>query len=259
MFGNFSQQMKNSTKPASTLLEMNAKTLELLAKQQTLFFSGLMTDSVKLMNVLCEQTEMKGVIAAQSVYAESLRERLTIASTTTCGAISTMGRDVAGVMKSSLDSATEEAKTALPNAIKAGAKASTSAEIVKPSVKKTASVKTAAKKTKASKTGSSEVAVNKAAITDTANAEASKKTLTPKAAPLAKSTTAANKPAEVKTQVSKAPAQNADAKKAEAATEKSVASSTVTPSQAAIKNAAPKKTVANLSPADVKAEPTKTA
>ena len=83
MFGKFSEQMTMSAQPVANLLEMNAKALGMMAEQQTLLFTGLMTDSVKLVKNLSDQTELNGVLAAQSVFAESLRERITGASKTT--------------------------------------------------------------------------------------------------------------------------------------------------------------------------------
>ena len=83
MFGNFSEQMTKSAQPVANLLEMNARTLGMMAEQQTLLFTGLMDDSVKLVESLSDQTELKGVLAAQSVFAESLQERITGVSKTT--------------------------------------------------------------------------------------------------------------------------------------------------------------------------------
>jgi len=77
MFGQFSEQLKNSTQPASELLATNIKAMETVTKQQTQFFSGLVDDSVKLMQSIAKQTEINDVLAAQAVYAESIRERLT--------------------------------------------------------------------------------------------------------------------------------------------------------------------------------------
>lgn len=241
MFGNFSQQLKNSTKPASTLLEMNAKTLELVSKQQTVFFSGLMSDSVKLFDSLVEQTELKGVIAAQSVYAESIRERLTSVSKTTYGGLSVIGKDVAVVMKDSLETATEDAKTAVTKAMSAAIEVAPVTPAAKPAVKKPAAKKAVAKKPVAKKAPSSKPAVSKViepVKAKPAKAEAPKQTVAPQATP-----PVIEKPV---------------AKKAEPAAEKTTSTSAPSTSKAAPKKSAPKKTVAELSPADVKADSPKT-
>nr|WP_136251391.1 phasin family protein [Ningiella ruwaisensis] len=238
MFGNFSQQLKKSTKPASTLLEMNAKTLELVSKQQTIFFSGVMTDSVKLLETLSDQTELKGMIAAQSVYAESVRERFTSASKSTYSALNAMRNDVADVMKSSLEDAKNNAQEVVEQAVKtatsgtnmpseaaapAKAKSAASAKPAKASSpKKPSAKKPAAKKA---------VAPKKAAPAPKVQAKAEAKTITPQATP-----PVIEKSAD-KAEGSK-PTQNKPAVSASKA-----------------KKPAPKKAVASLSAADVKAKP----
>ena len=83
MFDKFSEQMTKSAQPVANMMEMNARMLELMSKQQTLLFTGFMDDSVKLVENLTTESELKGMLAAQSVFAESLRERVTGASKTT--------------------------------------------------------------------------------------------------------------------------------------------------------------------------------
>ncbi|MFT4836499.1 MAG: hypothetical protein ACI9IJ_001422 [Psychromonas sp.] len=53
MFDKFSDEMTTSAQPVSNLMEMNARTLELISKQQTLLSTGLMDESVKLVENLC--------------------------------------------------------------------------------------------------------------------------------------------------------------------------------------------------------------
>ncbi|MFT6898941.1 MAG: phasin family protein [Paraglaciecola sp.] len=83
MFDKFSEEITTSAQPIPNLMEMNARTLELISKQQTLLSTGLMDDSVKLVENLTDQTELKVMLVAQSVFAESMRERITVASKTT--------------------------------------------------------------------------------------------------------------------------------------------------------------------------------
>jgi len=248
MFGNFSQQMKKSTKPASALLEMNAKTLELVSKQQTVFFSGLMTDSKKLLSTILTQTEMKGVIAAQTVYAESVKERFTTVSKNTYGGLSDIGKDAASVMKDSVESVGAEAKEVMSKVMTPSAKAKVSPaaaaktvkpaakEASKPVAKKAAPKKaaTVAKKPVAKKAPIKKVVAEKAVA---ASAPIASKKVTPQATP----------PVVEKPVV--AP-KSAKADAAPAAVSTPAAKAKVTKA----KKTAPKKAVAELSPADVKAE-----
>lgn len=244
MFANFSQQLKKSTKPASTLLEMNAKTLELVSKQQTVFFSGVMTDSVKLLDTLLAQTEMKGIVAAQSVYAESVKERLTSASKTTYGGLSTIGKDAAIVIKDSLESAGDQAKEAVGKALSTNVTAPLAPAAAKPVTKKVATKKPAAKPVAKEVAAKKPVAKKPAATQATAPAPA-------KAAPVTKTVTVQAPPPVIEKPVStKTPAKTVAPKKAAVAKKN--------PAKAKpAKAAATKKPVAKLSPADVKAENTK--
>lgn len=254
MFGNFSQQLKKSTKPASTLLEMNAKTLELISKQQTVFFSGVMTDSVKLMDSLLGQTEMKGIMAAQSKYAESLRDRITNASKTTYGALSEIGNDAAIVIKDSFETATEGAKTALTNAVAIAPAVQTSATATpatnKPAIKKAATKKVVAKKAAAKTPVAKKVSVTTTTDKPAPSLETAQKLSTPQATPPVIEKPAVNNIANGSSSVTKSPAEKVVTKQA---------ASSAKPSKAITNKAAPKKTVADLSPADVKADQSKPA
>jgi phasin family protein len=226
MFGNFSEQMKKSTKPASALLEMNAKTLELVSKQQTVFFSGLMSDSVKLLSNLNEQTELKGVIAAQSVYAQSVKERLTSASKTTYSALNEMREELSSVVKTNFADASEEIETpATPAPASKAAK-----------TKKAAPAKKSVAAQKATPVVAKQVTPTKPA-----------QTVKPQAAPAV-----AEKP-----KVSKAPAKKAVAKKSPVAKKATAPKADKAPTVTTKPTV--KKTVAQLSPADVKAESSKKA
>jgi phasin family protein len=116
MFGQFSKQMKNSSQPASEFFAANVKAMEAVTKQQTLFFSGLVDDSVKLIQTIAQQTEMKDILAAQAVYAESLRERLTSTSTNTYNTISAVSQKYTDAVKSSYETAGEVAKETVKTA-----------------------------------------------------------------------------------------------------------------------------------------------
>jgi phasin family protein len=116
MFSQFSEQMKNSSQPASKLLAANVKAMEAMTKQQTQFFSGWVDDSVKLMQTIAQQTEMKDVLAAQAVYAESLRERITSTSEVTYKTINSVSQQFTDALKSGFETASEATKETIKTA-----------------------------------------------------------------------------------------------------------------------------------------------
>ena len=63
------------------------KMMEDLSQNQTELFTGLLSDSVKYLETVSVQTEAKGVFAANSEFAEAMRDRLAVASK---GAYSTL-------------------------------------------------------------------------------------------------------------------------------------------------------------------------
>ncbi len=112
MFSQLTEQVKKSSQPASDLFAANVKALQAVSEQQTSLVSGVLTDSVKLLKTFSEQTEVKGMLAAQGVYAESVRERLTSTSKNTYGTLNIVSQQFADVMKTSFDTAKEAAVTA---------------------------------------------------------------------------------------------------------------------------------------------------
>jgi len=116
MFAHFSEQMKNSSRPASELLAANVKAMEAVAKQQSQFFTGLIDDSVKLMQTIAQQTEMKDVLAAQAVYAESLTERLSSSSAVAYNTISVVSQQYIDALKSGFEPAAEAGKKTVKTA-----------------------------------------------------------------------------------------------------------------------------------------------
>jgi len=198
MFGQFSEQMKKSSQPVNELLAANVKAIETVTKQQTQFFSGLVEDSVKLMQTVAQQTEIQGVIAAQSVYAESVRERLTSNSKVTYNTVSSVSKQYTDALQSGIATATEAAKEEIKTVV-------AKAPVVKPApaVKADAAVKaTPTKKaTPAKKATPQKKATAKAAATSTTTAKAVAKPA-PKTAekPIAKlSADEVKAPAKIKT------------------------------------------------------------
>lgn len=152
MFGKFSEQVKKSSKPVSSLVAVNTKALEELSQQQTEFFTGFLADSVKYVESLSVQTEVKGFVAAQSTFAEAVKERLAHTSKQTYGTMNDIREEYTKVLKTSIDElpAAEEVTKELMKAVPAVAtpvasKAETNPTPVKKPVAKKAAPKPAPK------------------------------------------------------------------------------------------------------------------
>jgi hypothetical protein len=244
MFGKFSEQMKKSTQPAASLFEMNAKSLALMSQQNTVFLSGLMDDSVKLLSTLSEQSELNGFIAAQSVYAESVRERFTSASKTTYSELNELHTQIKKIASTSIDTTLNQSNTKAERNVTPVKVTAETQPIDKAPSKQTAVKNKAATSTKPSVTNKAKPlakTVKKKVVTKVASKGVDKKAR-PKA-----SANKANSKA-MPTLSTKAPttgeslvAKDVSAKKASSTTQVNATSVPAT------------KTVAKLSPADVKA------
>lgn len=173
MLSQFSEQAMKSSQPASDLFAANVKVLQSVSKQQADLLSGMLGDSMKLMQSLGQQTEVNGLLAAQSVYAESVRERITATSKHTYGTLSAAGQQFADTLKTSFDApAASSAKK--PAAKKATVKKPAAKKVVaKPAVAK---VKTSPIEKAASKTVSAKKTATKLDAVVTEKAAAPTKT-----------------------------------------------------------------------------------
>lgn len=118
MFSKFQDQFKKSSAPANTLFAANAKLIEKMSEQQTELFSGVINDSLKLMDSCAEQSELKGLVAAQSMFAQAFRDRITSASKTTYATLNDMGQEYTSVMKQTFETASEVTKEVAEQAAK---------------------------------------------------------------------------------------------------------------------------------------------
>lgn len=210
MFGKFSEQLKKSSKPLNSLMAMNAKAMENLSQNQTELFTGLLTDSVKFIESVTVQTEVKGVVAAGSEYAESMRDRLAMASKGAYSTLSHMQAELKDVMKTSLEDGVEAAKTVVaeaPKAAPAPSKAAPKKAAPKPKASAKPKAEPAAVKAEAP-TPAPEKAVEAPAPAPAPAAE-TKPAETPK--PVAKKTTRTRRTTTTK----KAPAKSAPSTKSE--------------------------------------------
>jgi hypothetical protein len=111
---------------------------------QTEFFTGFMADSLKYVESMSVQTEVKGVIAAQTSYAEALKDRFAHASKDTYGAMNNIREEYTDLLKTSLN----ESVANVPAATHAAATAAAPIKPVTPADKsapKKAEVKPVAK------------------------------------------------------------------------------------------------------------------
>jgi phasin family protein len=251
MFNQFSEQVKKSSQPANDLFAANVKAMQDVAAQHTLLVSGVLNDSIKLIKTASEQTELKGLLAAQSVYAESMRERVTSSSKSTYGVLNAVGQQFTSALKANLSQTTEAAKkvqtdltaqaTAKAAPVKATTVNATPAKAKKAPTKKAAPKKaTVAKPAPSAKKAAAKPAVKvaptvpKTAAKPAAKKPVTKKATAQKAAPKADSKAASKaKPvpklsAENVRAVAKAPTKTAAPKKSAAKKPATVKSSEVT-------------------------------
>ncbi|MEH6503734.1 MAG: phasin family protein [Cycloclasticus sp.] len=204
MFSQLSEQMKKSTQPVSDLFAANVEALQAVSNQQASFVSGFLQDSIKLVQTVAQQTDTEGFLAAQTVYAESVRERLTSNAKLTYSKLNVIGKQVADGMRTSFESASVQAATPVtvaPAKIAAPKKAMPT--------KKAAIPKTVAPKVKAKVTSAKKAPVIKA----TAPVKAPVKAAVTKATaakPTVAKELAAQKPATVKAAAKLVPKLSAD-------------------------------------------------
>ncbi|UTP72977.1 phasin family protein [Alteromonas sp. LMIT006] len=213
MFGKFSEQVKKSSKPVSSLVAVNTKALEELSQQQTEFFTGFLADSVKYVESLSVLTEVKGFVAAQSTYAEAVKERLAHTSKQTYGTMNDIREEYTKVLKTSIEElpAAEEVTKELMKAVPAVATPTAPKAETKPAPVKKPAAKKAAPKAPVKAAAKAPVkAAAKAPVKAAAKAPA--KAEAPKAKPAEKPAARAEAPKAAKTESS--PAAPAAAKKA---------------------------------------------
>jgi phasin family protein len=174
MLSQLSEQAMKSSQPASDLLAANVKILQTVSKQQADLVSGMLGDSMKLMQSLGQQTEVKGLLAAQTVYAESVRERITATSKHTYSTLTAAGQQFADTLKTSFDAPAASPATK-PVAKKASVKKPVAKKAPAKSAAKSAATSTA--KTKVSATAKAEPVAKKTTIK--ADAVVAKKAVAP--------------------------------------------------------------------------------
>lgn len=203
MFGKFSEQFKQSSKPVNSWVAMNARLMENLSQNQTELFTGLLSDSVKYIETVSVQTEAKGVLAANSELAEAMRDRFAVASKGAYSTLSHVQTEMKDVVKSSIEDTTVAVKEVTKEATKAAEKpapATKAAPAKKPAAK--AAPKAPAKAAAATTEKETPVAAA-AQETKTADAKPAAKPAAKKTTRARKTTSTAKKPASTKAATTK--------------------------------------------------------
>ena len=76
----FTQQMQDSFKPMTELLEINVKTIEALAQKQAEFFTTAVSQSQAFTKSMTGQKDLQTVFQAQKEYSEEFQSKLVEAS-----------------------------------------------------------------------------------------------------------------------------------------------------------------------------------
>lgn len=76
----FTQQMQDSFKPMTELLEINVKTIEALAQKQAEFFTAAVSQSKAFTQNLTGEKDLQTVFQAQKDYSEEFQSKMVEAS-----------------------------------------------------------------------------------------------------------------------------------------------------------------------------------
>lgn len=117
MLGNYSEQLKQSSKPLSAIVNLHTKAMSSLGQHQAAFISGMFGDSARYMSAAGRQKDLKGLMIAQSHYAEALRDRVTTASSHTLATLSEARDELSQLIAgaTSPKASTDKADSATPS------------------------------------------------------------------------------------------------------------------------------------------------
>ena len=109
MYSQFTESFKNSMKPMTELMEINIKTLESLAEQQTSFFTSTLSDSLSYTQDVTSQSDMASILKVQKEYSEDFQDKLMTASKELYSTMVEAQDKVSSVMKTAFTEAKEMA------------------------------------------------------------------------------------------------------------------------------------------------------
>lgn len=128
MYSQFTETFQNSMKPMTELLEINIKTLESLAEQQTSFFTSALSDSLAYTQDITSQSDLASILKVQKEYSEDFQDKFMSASKELYSTMVEAQDKVSAVMKTAFTEAKEMAtELATPAAPKTASKSPKSA------------------------------------------------------------------------------------------------------------------------------------
>ncbi len=134
MYSQFTETFQNSMKPMTELMEINIKTLESLAEQQTSFFTSALSDSLAYTQDITSQSDMASILKVQKEYSEDFQDKFMSASKELYSTMVEAQDKVSTVMKTAFTEAKEMATematemTTPPPAPKAASKSKSAAK-----------------------------------------------------------------------------------------------------------------------------------
>lgn len=109
MYSQFTETFQNSMKPMTELMEINIKTLEALAEQQTSFFTSALSDSLAYTQDITSQSDLASILKVQKEYSEDFQDKFMSASKELYSTMVEAQDKVSAVMKTAFTEAKEMA------------------------------------------------------------------------------------------------------------------------------------------------------
>jgi phasin family protein len=109
MYSQFTETFQNSMKPMTELMEINIKTLESLAEQQTSFFTSALSDSLAYTQDITSQSDLASILKVQKEYSEDFQDKFMSASKELYSTMVEAQDKVSAVMKTAFTEAKEMA------------------------------------------------------------------------------------------------------------------------------------------------------
>ena len=107
---NNAEQFSSVMKPFNSLVEINAKSVELLINQQAALITTMMSDSVAQTKVLSEQTDLATAIESQKVFTEALQAKVSASAKEAYEVVTKTSEDLSSLVKNSIAEVTTLAK-----------------------------------------------------------------------------------------------------------------------------------------------------
>lgn len=112
MFDTIVEQFKNAMKPASELMSLNAKAVELLMQQQAALVTTSMNETIALSKELMEQKDFSGVFKTQKEYLSGMKDTLVSTSKESYSVLTDTQEKAGELLKGAFTAEIEAVKTA---------------------------------------------------------------------------------------------------------------------------------------------------